>query len=137
MQVKLSSGAISPTRGTVESAGYDLRALTDFKIPSDEQLLVSTGVRMKIPIGWVGLIKDRSSMAFKHKICTKAGVIDSDYRGEIKVLLHNYGEKSYSAKAGDKIAQMVILQCLITTPKIVDNLDETERGSGGFGSTGK
>ncbi len=136
LKFKVSKGATQPKKGTPGSAGYDLTILEDFKIGPGEQMLIPTGVQMAIPAGYVGLIKDRSSMAWKHMISVKAGVIDSDYRGEIKILLHNYGAKPYYGKAGDRAAQMIIV-ALHTGGVENYDLDKTSRGAGGFGSTGK
>jgi len=127
----------TPTRGSEESAGYDIRSAVDLKITPGKQVAISTQIHMQIPIGWVGFIKSRSGLALKHCIEVKAGVIDSDYRGEVKVLLYNYGESAFSVKKGDKIAQLVIIPCMITQPMKIGVLNRTGRGSGGFGSTGK
>ena len=118
-------------------AGADLKASEDTVIPSKGRCLVSTGISMAIPIGYVGLIWPRSGLAVKHGIDSGAGVIDSGYRGEIRVLLFNHSESDFEVVKGDRIAQILIQK--IESPQFVqvETLDETERGSGGFGSTGK
>jgi dUTP pyrophosphatase len=136
LQVHLSAGADfqAPRSG---DAGFDLRALEDAVINPNEQLLVATGVRVAIPQGWVGIVKDRSSMALK-QIYTHAGVIDAAYRGEVKIVLSNAGATPYVIEKGAKIAQMVVVPCLTkcVTVENIEDLGETERGAGGFGSTG-
>lgn len=119
-------------------AGFDIRALENVIVPSKGQALVSTGLRVAIPPGWVGIVKDRSSMALK-RIYTHAGVIDAGYRGEIKVVLSNEGDTGYHIEEGAKIAQMVVLPCLMRGLVVESEaeLGATERGDGGFGSTGR
>ncbi|MEZ4753217.1 MAG: dUTP diphosphatase [Bdellovibrionota bacterium] len=119
-------------------AGFDLRAAEDSMLEPGEQKLVSTGLHVAIPLGWVGLIRDRSSMALKG-IRTHAGVIDASYRGEIKVLLSNASLEKFSISLGDKITQMLIVPCSVVAEEVssLEALGETSRGSGGFGSTGK
>lgn len=128
--------ATLPIRSTKHSAGYDLFSTKTVSIKAGARELISTG------ISWektcpnskeVGFIKPRSSLAYKHGIDVMAGVIDGDYTGEIKVLLINHGFQHFHIKSGDKIAQIVLLDYVITEP---DNLVSTER-FGGFGSTGK
>ncbi len=119
-------------------AGFDLRACENMLIEAGKQVLVPTGVKVAIPEGYVGLVRDRSSMALK-RIYTHAGVIDAGYRGEIKVVISNAGEASYHIEQGAKIAQMVVVPCLIAAQQVAseDLLGVTERAQGGFGSTGK
>lgn len=136
-KVVLGDGGQLPTRGSEESAGYDLRCAVDVKISPGRQVLVSTQVYAQIPIGWVGLIKPRSGLGLRKMVETKIGVIDSDYRGEIKVLLYNYGTETFTSKKGNKIAQMIIVPCMITHPIETNLISNTQRGAGGFGSTGK
>lgn len=136
--VRFHDDAILPTRGTFRSAGYDLYAVEDFIV---EQLsgraLVSTGIGIHVPSGTYGRVAPRSGLAVKKGIHVGAGVIDEDYTGELKVLLFNFGDFPYYGKKGERIAQLIIEK--IETPEIfeVDKLSETERGEGGFGSTGK
>lgn len=120
-------------------AGYDLRALESLSIPPGERALIPTGLHFEIPTGYVGLVKDRSSMALAG-IHSLAGVIDSAYRGELKILLLNTTPEPYEITIGQKIAQMVVVPCLTQPVEFVATLDDlttTERGAGGFGSTGK
>ena len=124
----------------VGDAGYDLQAATDAVLAAGERKLVDTGIHCAIPLGMVGIIRDRSSMAVKGGVCL-AGIIDASYRGEVKVLLYNVSAEPLVIKAGDKIAQMLVVEHLPgEMGQEVDSLEslgETSRGSGGFGSTGK
>lgn len=120
-------------------AGYDLFSIADYEVPAGKTVLVVTGLHVEIPSGYVGLVKDRSSVA-SAGLHSLAGVIDSAYRGEIKILLLNIGAATYSIKQGQKIAQMVVLPVYLEDVEQVDTLEDltdTERGVGGFGSTGK
>lgn len=118
-------------------AGFDLYAAQSVLIPVGGQALVPTGLYIAIPDQWVGIVKDRSSMALK-SIRTHAGVIDSGYRGEVKIILSNAGLEPYQIQAGDKFAQLLLLPCLTLAEEVssVEQLGTTERGTGGFGSTG-
>lgn len=136
LHITLAPGAIMPTRGTDGAAGYDLYAIEDVTINCFNFTLVSTGVSMAIQAGHYGRIAPRSGLAVKHGVMVGAGVIDSDYRGEIKVALATLNGV-YEFKAGDRIAQIIIEP--VVTPELtqVDSLDDSERGDSGFGSTGK
>lgn len=136
IRVTLSPGAIMPTRGSDGAAGYDLYALEDTTINCFQFIPVSTGVAIEIPAGNYGRVAPRSGLAVKHGAVVGAGVIDSDYRGEIKVALATLNGV-YEFKKGDRIAQLIIER--ISTPELVqvDSLDDTDRGDSGFGSTGK
>jgi dUTP pyrophosphatase len=134
--VKALSDLPMPKRQTEGAAGYDLQSDKDFVIHSMQRVLVPTGYAFEIPRGNVGLIEDRSSMAYKYGISTLAGVIDSDYRGEVKVLLINLGAMTYKVSKGDRIAQMIIIPHRSDELVLVDELDDFDR-EGGFGSTGK
>lgn len=139
MKIKLlSKNATVPTRGSDEAAGYDIYASVSGEVVWDECVSVNTDIAIAIPKGYVGLIQPRSGLAFKQGIDTMAGVIDSDYRGQVKVLLtcHEELECMYFEK-GDRIAQLVILPILTPELEVVTDLDATERGNDGFGSTGK
>lgn len=119
-------------------AGYDLYALDAVRIAPNHHALIGTGVHLEIPAGYVGLVKDRSSMALKG-LHTMGGVIDSSYRGEIKVILLNTNATVYEVQRGAKIAQLVVLPCYTEALQAVANLEvltETERGDKGFGSSG-
>ena len=137
---KLDKRAIIPTYGTEFSAGADIYALLDepVTIAPGETKLIHTGLAMAIPEGLVGLNFARSGMATKKGLApaNKVGVIDSDYRGEIMVALYNQGEAAQTVEHGDRIAQMVFVPYYTADFVLCDNLDETVRGAGGFGSTG-
>ncbi|KIX05092.1 deoxyuridine 5'-triphosphate nucleotidohydrolase [Rhinocladiella mackenziei CBS 650.93] len=133
---KLSPDATTPTRGSAFAAGYDLYASKSITIPSRGKALVSTDLSIATPEGTYGRVAPRSGLASKHFIDTGAGVIDADYRGEVKVLLFNHGNVDFEVNKGDRIAQLVLER--IYTPDIVEveALEESVRGAGGFGSTG-
>ncbi len=137
---KLDDRAIVPTYGTQFSAGADLYALTDgeLEIKPHETKLVKTGLSMEIPVGTVGLIYARSGLASKRNLApaNKVGVIDSDYRGEIMVALHNHGETAQTISSGERIAQFVLTPYITANFEVVESLSDTIRGEGGFGSTG-
>ena len=138
---KLNEKATLPTYGSAFAAGADLYACEDapVTVAPGETKLVHTGLAMEIPTGLVGLIYARSGLASKKGLApaNKVGVIDSDYRGEIMVALHNHGTVAQTVEAGERIAQMVVAPFLAFDFLQSDELDETERGEGGFGSTGK
>ena len=136
MQVKKLSDLPIPARQTTGAAGYDLQSDKDFTINPMQRVLVPTGYAWEIPMGKVGIIKDRSSMAYKYGISTLAGVIDSDYRDEVKILLINLGSFAYKVSKGDRIAQMVIVDHYSDELTVVDELGGEDR-NGGFGITGK
>ena len=136
---KLDEKAKVPTYGTEYSAGADLYALLDssIEIKPGETKMISTGLAMAIPTGYVGLIYARSSFGTKKGLApaNKVGVIDSDYRGEIKVCLYNHSEKTQTIEPYERIAQIVFTPYLQVKFSEVSELDETIRGDGGFGST--
>lgn len=120
-------------------AGYDLFALEGVTIAPWSRAMIPTGIHLEIPYGYVGFVKDRSSMAVAG-LHSMGGVIDSSYRGEVKIILLNTNDAPYEVKAGHKIAQIVIIPCYAEVLYTVDTLEElsqTERGAGGFGSTGQ
>lgn len=131
---KLIPTAQIPHRQTPGAAGFDLHTTEDVVVPVGSRTMVPTGIAVALPAGTVGIIKDRSSEAWKHGITTMAGVIDDDYRGEIKVILHNLGEQPRYYKAGDRIAQLVVTIYLPAAGEVKE-LPDSERGEGGFGST--
>lgn len=138
---KLRDGAILPTYGSACSAGADLYACVDapLTIAPHETKLVPTGLAMALPVGYAGLIFARSGLATKQNLApaNKVGVIDSDYRGEFFVPLHNHGETLQTIRPGERIAQMLLVPYLTAQFLPVSQLDETQRGEGGFGSTGR
>ncbi|EGX91789.1 dUTP pyrophosphatase [Cordyceps militaris CM01] len=133
---KLSPAGRIPTRGSAFAAGYDVYAARDTTVPARGKVLVDTDISIAVPAGTYGRIAPRSGLASKHFIDTGAGVIDADYRGQVKVLLFNHAEADYAVKEGDRIAQLVLER--IVTPEVVEveELEESVRGAGGFGSTG-
>ena len=133
MKIKLDKGAIAPTRAHPWDAGLDLYAKEDFELTYYHAF--DTGVHVEIPEGFVGFIKSKSGLMVNHGIITD-GTIDAHYTGSIKVQLFNLGP-TYKVKAGDKIAQLVIVPCLLPRLELVDSLEETDRGDSGFGSTGR
>lgn len=137
---KLHEKAIIPTYGTEFSAGADIYALLDepITINPGETVFIHTGIAIAIPEGLVGLNFARSGMAAKRGLApaNKVGVIDSDYRGEVMVALHNHGKEPQIIEHGDRVAQMVFVPYYAADFVLVDELDSTERGEGGFGSTG-
>ena len=137
---KLNENAIIPTYGTSYSAGADLYALLDSatEIEPHQTTLVHTGISVEIPEGYCGLIFARSGLASKRGLApaNKVGVIDADYRGEIMVALHNHSDKVQNIDQGERIAQLVIVPFLKAEFEESDDLSDTLRGAGGFGSTG-
>lgn len=139
---KLSAAATVPTYGSEFAAGADLYACTEGEavtILPGETKFIGTGIAAEIPAGLVGLIYARSGIACKRGLApaNKVGVIDSDYRGEIKVALHNHSNEAASIEDGERIAQLVIAPYVTANFVEADTLDDTARGDGGFGSTGK
>ena len=136
----LNDKAIMPTYGSIDAAGADLYANIDEKetILPHETKFIKTGVAMAIPKGLVGLLFARSGLASKRGLApaNKVGVVDSDYRGEILVALHNHTDVEQSIEPGERIAQMAFLPYVKGIFEVVSDLDETTRGEGGFGSTG-
>lgn len=138
----LDDRAVIPTMGTEFSAGADMYALLNEAvelIKAHSTKIVHTGISLEIPRGYVGLVCARSGIANKKGLApsNKIGVIDSDYRGEIMISLHNHSNEDALIENGERIAQLVIVPYLTPDFQICENLDETVRGSGGFGSTGE
>lgn len=137
----LKPGAQLPTYGSAEAAGADLRACLEetLTIQPGETAFVPTGIALEVPKGCAGLVYARSGLACKRGLApaNKVGVIDSDYRGEIMVALHNHGKLPQTIENGERIAQLLITPVLTPGFAAVEALTDTARGSGGFGSTGK
>ena len=137
---KLRAGAKLPTYGSAFAAGADLYACLDapVTIQPHETVLVPTGLSFEIPVGWAGMIHARSGLATKRHLApaNKVGVIDSDYRGEVMVSLHNHSNQPQTVEPEERIAQMVIMPYLAAEFFEADELSDTVRGTGGFGSTG-
>ena len=138
---KLKEKAILPTYGSAQAAGADLYACldADLIIAPGETAFVPTGLAMELPTGYVGLIYARSGLACKRDLApaNKVGVIDSDYRGEFIVALHNHGKTAQTVSHGERVAQLVITPVLNVAFTETDALSDTQRAAGGFGSTGK
>ena len=133
---RLELAATLPTRAHADDAGLDLYSLEDAELAPGQGRVVHTGVAMAIPAGHVGLVCDRSSMA-KRGLKTAGGVIDAGYRGEVGVMLWNISTVTHALKKGERIAQLLVIPIATPAPVDSDDLGETARGVGGFGSTGK
>ena len=136
---KLREDAKMPKYGSAYAAGADLCALDDAVIPAGQTAFIHTGLAIELPLGTVGLIYARSGMACKQGLApaNKVGVVDSDYRGEITVVLYNHGSESQTVENGERIAQFVITPVLTPVYEEAESLTDTQRDCGGFGSTGK
>jgi dUTP pyrophosphatase len=134
---KLHPQAQLPVRGSREAAGVDLRSIETLRIPARGRAVVRTGLSVAIPRGFYGRVAPRSGLAVKHGLDVLAGVIDSDYRGEILCALINHGDEPFEIEAGMRIAQLVVESIALMEPVWSEDLSETERGCGGFGSTGE
>lgn len=138
---RLNDLAKIPTRGSKFSAGYDLYAATDknIQIPPHSTVKIGTGLAMELPVGWFGAIFARSGIATKRGLrpANAVGICDADYRNEYIVALHNDTTETKTVQAGERIAQLVILPCQDIDFKEVNELHDTDRGMGGFGSTGE
>uniref|UniRef100_A0A6S8H8H7 Deoxyuridine 5'-triphosphate nucleotidohydrolase n=1 Tax=Dunaliella tertiolecta TaxID=3047 RepID=A0A6S8H8H7_DUNTE len=134
---KLSEFAVLPKRGSAGAAGYDLASAHECVVPARGRLVVPTDLSIKLPSGTYGRVAPRSGLAVKHFIDTGAGVVDEDYRGPLGVVLFNHSDADFKVNRGDRVAQLIIEK--IATPEVqeVENLDDTARGSGGYGSTGQ
>jgi dUTP pyrophosphatase len=135
-QVKLNyEDAQAPTRGSDEAAGYDLYSYENQTITPNKIKLIDTGISIRVPEGTYGRIAPRSSVS-KKGILINAGVIDRDYRGPVKVMVHNLSNNDYVINKNDRIAQLILEQIKTPPVELVEELDDTERGTEGFGSTG-
>lgn len=139
--IKLDDRAVVPTYGSASAAGADLYALAgeNIVIPPHKTVMIHTGLAMELPEGYCGLIFARSGIATKRGLApaNKVGVVDSDYRGEFMVALHNHSDESATIAGGERIAQLVITPYLRAEFVESDSLTDTDRGAGGFGSTGR
>ncbi len=138
---RISENAILPTYGSAEAAGADLYACLDTSVTIEpgETAWIGTGIALEVPKGCAGLVFARSSMGAKRGLApaNKVGVIDSDYRGEIRVVLLNHSKQPQTVEHGERVAQFLVTPVLTPVYEEVDELTETTRGTGGFGSTGK
>lgn len=133
----VGEGGSQPEYSSTGAAGADLRASEAVTIAPGARAAVPTAVRLQIPPGHVGLVWPRSGLAVRHGIDTLAGVIDSDYRGEVRVVLVNHGDEPFRIERGDRIAQLLVQRVERAAFVAVPSIEETDRGGGGFGSTGR
>jgi dUTP pyrophosphatase len=134
--LKLHPAAKLPARGSAEAAGLDLFSIEEVTLAAGARAMVRTGLSVAVPRGFYGRVAPRSGLAVKHGLDVLAGVIDSDYRGEIMCALVNHGRETLTLEAGQRIAQLIVEAIITPEPAWADALDETARGAGGFGSTG-
>ena len=134
---KLSDHALIPTRGSDGAAGYDLYAAYDGVVASGGRALIKTDIAIALPPGCYGRVAPRSGLAWKYGLDVGAGVIDPDYRGNVGVVLFNLSDVAYHVKKGDRIAQLVLEKFVSARVEEVNELEETQRGAGGYGSTGQ
>ncbi len=136
MKIVLDDGAFAPLRAHNTDAGLDLRTPINVTVPAGGSVVIDTGIHIEIPKGFAGFLKSKSGLNVNHGIVSE-GVIDSGYTGSIRAKLYNLSDVSFDFFAGDKITQLVILPVIIPKLELVNSLAETERGDGGFGSTGR
>ena len=136
MKIVLDKGATMPTRAHESDAGLDLYARERKLIRGQSSAVFDTGVHIELPAGTVGMIKSKSGLNVKHGLISE-GVIDVGYTGSICVKLYNLSDKDYIVEIGDKISQLVVMPFIAPSLDLVDKLEPTERGNGGFGSTGR
>lgn len=136
MKIKLDPWGITPTRAHKTDAGLDLKSPFEFVLWSHSSKVIDTGVHVELPFGTVGMIKSKSGLNVNNGIITE-GVIDEGYTGSIKVKLYNHSDETVQFSKGDKIAQLVVIECLYPDVEIVDEISGGERGDNGFGSTGR
>lgn len=134
--ITLDPGAYIPTKAYDNDAGFDLKTREDFTVPAGGSYTTDTGVHMALPDGYCGLVVAKSGLNVKHGI-TSTGLLDSGFRGSLKIKLYNYSKYDYQFKAGEKISQLVILPIPAVELEVVEELDDTERSDHGFGSSGK
>jgi len=133
---RLSQSATLPHRSTPGAAGYDLSSAVNTVIPARGKEIVKTDLSIAVPEGTYGRVAPRSGLAWKHHIDVGAGVIDSDYRGNVGVVLFNHSERDFPVQVGDRIAQLILERIIVPDVVEVQELPDTIRGAGGFGSTG-
>ena len=137
--VKNKETAVVPQIATPGSAGADLCSSVDVKLYPGETKLIPSGINISIPLGYAGFVCSRSGLALKKNVfvLNAPGIVDSDYTGDVGVILHNAGQDIFDIRSGDRVAQLLIVKCEQFVFNQVDELQKTERGDGGFGSTGK
>lgn len=136
MNIILDTGAFMPEFAHKTDAGADLRSPVEAVVPAHGSVVIDTGVHVEIPEGYVGMLKSKSGLNVKHNLIGE-GVIDCGFMGGIRVKLYNLGDTDYQIQRGDKIIQLVIMPCVYCEFTQVEKFAETERGNGGFGSTGR
>ena len=139
LNVVLSKGAVAPFYATTGAAGLDLRSTEEVTLEPMERKLVSTGLQIAVPEGFEAQVRPRSGLALKHGIAlvNSPGTIDSDYRGEIGIIVINLGQSVVKLARGERVAQLVIAPVVRVEVKVVETIEDTDRGAGGFGSTGE
>lgn len=135
MKFKIDEGAFAPERAHLTDAGLDIRSPISVWLEPNEHKMIDTGVHAEVPAGYVGMLTSKSGLMLKG--ITSRGTIDAGYTGSIKAVLYNHSKEGYHISKGDKITQMVVLPIVLARVELVDELGETDRGEGGFGSTGK
>lgn len=135
--VRLTDKAYAPIKASKHAAGYDLRSAYEYVIEAHGKELIKTDLQIEVPEGTYGRVAPRSGLAWNHFIDVGAGVIDADYRGNLGVVLFNHSNKNFTISPGDRVAQLICEKIMYPELQEVDSLDNTERGEGGFGSTGK
>ncbi|XP_046972273.1 deoxyuridine 5'-triphosphate nucleotidohydrolase [Vanessa cardui] len=133
---RLTDNAFAPVKGSDRAAGFDLKSAYDYKVPAKGKELVKTDLQIELPTGCYGRVAPRSGLAVKNFIDVGAGVIDEDYRGNVGVVLFNHSDEDFVVKKGDRIAQLICEVIFHPDLLEVENLTETKRAAGGFGSTG-
>ncbi|XP_069938091.1 deoxyuridine 5'-triphosphate nucleotidohydrolase, mitochondrial [Cherax quadricarinatus] len=133
---KLTHNALTPSKGSKFAAGYDLCSAYDVTVPATGKALIKTDIQVELPEGCYGRVAPRSGLAWKNHIDVAAGVIDRDYRGNVGVVLFNHAKVEFQVKKGDRIAQLICERIFYPELEEVEELADTERGEGGFGSTG-
>jgi len=133
---KLTENALPPSKGSKLAAGYDLHSAYDYEIPAHGKVIAKTDLQIRVPDGTYGRVAPRSGLAAKHFIDIGAGVVDQDYTGNVGVVMFNHNDVPFVIKKGDRIAQLVCEKISYPELEEVESLMETERGEGGFGSTG-
>jgi len=133
---RLDPRATLPTRGSAASAGLDIYSIEDITIEPKQRVLARTGLAVAVPLGFYGRVAPRSGLAVKNGLDVLAGVIDSDYRGEVCCALLNTGDETVTLPQASRLCQLIIEQIITPSPAWVEELEETARGAGGFGSTG-
>ncbi len=145
MQIKVKIAMLAncedllPAKAHPDDAAFDLRSRVDMTVPVNRSTLVPTGVFIELPVNYEAQVRPRSGLALKHNISltNSPGTIDAGYRGEVGVIMFNHGPEEFAIKRGDRIAQMVIAELPAVELEVTDVLSETDRGEGGFGSTGR